>query len=76
MTDQIGELFDDAQFEVPCQNCGAKNTEMLGRLKNDPKITCAACGKPFEVNAKQLRDGFREANEAVEELRRKLGKIS
>lgn len=67
--------FDGHQLDIPCPSCGEKFHETIGRLKNDPKLTCPACGQNVSINAKELRDGIAATEKSLDDLRRSLGKI-
>jgi predicted nucleic acid-binding Zn ribbon protein len=43
----MAKFSDDAVF--PCPHCGHEFTESLAKLKDDPLLTCRACGKRTKV---------------------------
>ncbi|WP_459716059.1 hypothetical protein [Paraburkholderia sp. 2C] len=47
--------FDKHPVDIPCSGCGKKFTETIGRLKQNPKVTCRFCGAVNAVNADQFR---------------------
>ncbi|MDF3851375.1 hypothetical protein [Achromobacter denitrificans] len=44
----------DFAVPVPCPKCGHKQTETIGRLRQDPNITCGGCGITIAVNTEQI----------------------
>ena len=73
MTDWASELFDNARVDFPCPQCAKDVQETIGRLKNDPKLICSACGFAFTINSEQLRESMRKVNDSIEKLRKDLG---
>lgn len=64
--------LDDASIGLPCPKCGHEIQETIGRLKNDPDITCPACNTVIGIDAAQLRGGLEEAEESLSDLERTL----
>ena len=56
---------------IPCPHCSEKVEETIGRLKTDPKLTCA-CGATIQVDAKDLRSGIEQIERSLEQLRRTI----
>jgi DNA-directed RNA polymerase subunit RPC12/RpoP len=62
--------LDDASLALPCPKCGHEIQETVGRLKNDPDITCPACSTVISIDSTQLRGGLEQAQESLNELDR------
>ena len=64
-------IFDDVLQEIPC-DCGYKLSETIGRLKDDPDLTCPACGVGIVVKMDNLLRSFTEAQKAIDDIPRKV----
>lgn len=73
MTDWASLLLNKTEIDVACRRCSVKSKQTLGRLKDNPEITCPACGLRFTINSEQFREGMRKVNKAIEDLRGGLG---
>lgn len=62
--------LDSKKLDITCPACGAKFTEKLGRLKNDPVLDCPHCKKPIRFEAAELRRGIKQAEDALANLER------
>jgi len=62
------DSLDNAEIEIPCPKCGKESKQTVGRLKNDPKLTCPHCRFVFHVEAKQLRELLRKVNKSLDDL--------
>lgn len=51
----MDNIFDDATLDIPCPHCGKEMTERIGRLNQNPTLTCSACGNLIEIKADELR---------------------
>lgn len=65
-------LIDGAQVDIKCPKCGHKIKQRLGRLKNDPTLTCPACQQPVKIDAAGLRRGLSGAEAALAQLQKKI----
>lgn len=57
--------FDSERIEIPCPHCGHKFSELLGKLKTEPKIACASCGGVITFDASNLNAGLKQADKAL-----------
>jgi predicted RNA-binding Zn-ribbon protein involved in translation (DUF1610 family) len=73
VTDWAADLFDKMSVDIPCPECGKNIQETIGRLKNDPKLTCPGCSFAFTINAEQFRESMGEVNKSIDDLRKNLG---
>jgi hypothetical protein len=64
--------LDSQSIDIPCQACGKKIPEKIGRLKNNPKLTCPKCKAVTSVDAAQLRRAIESAQKSIDDLGRKL----
>ena len=69
-------LFDSARIELTCPNCGHKFSELLGKLKTEPTLTCAGCGGSIAIDAKNLNAGLKQADSSVEDFRKSVASLS
>ncbi|AQW28825.1 hypothetical protein ACKZDW_09075 [Ralstonia syzygii subsp. celebesensis] len=68
--------LDDQSIELACPKCAHKFNETIGRLKNNPDITCGGCGATIHISADELRKTLEEVERSLEELRRQLRNFS
>ncbi len=47
----MAKLSDELTATFTCPHCGHEITQSLTRLKDDPTLTCAVCGKGFRVES-------------------------
>ncbi|MGS1115998.1 hypothetical protein [Castellaniella sp. UC4442_H9] len=67
--------LDSHIIEIPCEACGHKLRESIGRLKHDPEITCPSCGVVTKIEASGLRKGVAEAQKGMADLQRSIKKL-
>lgn len=63
----------NVQLKIPCPSCGKEIPETIGRLKNDPHLTCPACGTVTLVNSTELDKGIKIAEKMLADFGRSLG---
>ena len=59
-------------LQVPCPSCEQQVTEMIGRLKDDAKITCPTCGTACTVDSIVLDKDVAAVEKVLAEFRRSL----
>lgn len=64
--------IDGQSLDIPCGKCGTKISEKIGHLKQNPKLTCPACGTTTSVNADDLSRGINSVQKALGEFEKKL----
>ena len=62
-------LFDDAEVDVPCPECGKENQRTLRSLRAEEKFNCVGCGVLIAPDARDLDQGLGSAEKALEDLR-------
>lgn len=65
-------LFENAEVEIPCPNCGHKTAQKVGWLKHNTQFTCGGCGRAIEVDSRKLHAGLDSAAKSIDEFRRRL----
>lgn len=60
------------QLQFTCLHCGEKIPETIGRLKENPNLTCPACGKVNVVNSTELDKGIKSAEKMLKDFGRGL----
>jgi transposase-like protein len=65
--------FDSQRLPITCPKCGHKFTKTVGGVKRKPQFACPGCGHNFD--AKQMLAGFKKAEEAIDDFRRKIREI-
>jgi DNA-directed RNA polymerase subunit RPC12/RpoP len=60
--------LDNITRDIPCVNCGHQFNESLGRLKNDPNLTCPVCNVVTAVNAEVLLYSIKSAESYLKKL--------
>lgn len=63
---------DNVLLQMPCPSCEQKVTEMIGRLKDDPNITCPMCGAACTFDSIVLAKNVAAAEKALTDFRRTL----
>jgi hypothetical protein len=66
--------LDSHTVDIPCQGCGKKMPEKIGRLKTNPQLTCS-CGAVTSVKADELRKGIAAIEKQLDDFGRSLGKL-
>lgn len=67
--------LDSHIIEIPCETCGQKLSETIGRLKHDPELTCPNCGTIIKIEAAGLRKGVSEAEKTMADFERDIKKL-
>jgi len=67
--------LDSHRIDIPCPSCGKNISETIGQLKADPDLTCT-CGQVIHIEAEKLRAGIEQAEKAVADFERELGRLS
>jgi len=67
--------LDSHRMTIPCPHCGEAFQENIGRLKQDPQLTCPTCDKTFTVDAHQLRAQLHALKQTEENFGRELQRI-
>lgn len=60
------------KLQIPCPNCQQKIPETIGRLKDDPNVTCSSCGTAFTVNSTEFDKGVEAAEKMLADFGRSL----
>jgi len=66
--------IDSQAMEVPCQACGKKLSQTLGRLKKSPDLTCS-CGAVTHIDAADLNKSIAKVEKSLSDFARNLGKM-
>lgn len=66
-------LDPEATVNLPCPSCGEKSEQTIATIGMSPRIRCPTCGVLFAVDGKKILKRIKEAQEAIELQRRKLG---
>lgn len=69
------KLIDGQAIEFPCPHCSGENSQTIGQLKRNPKLTCRRCRQDFTVDAHQLRTAVQQAEKSLADLQRQLGRL-
>jgi DNA-directed RNA polymerase subunit RPC12/RpoP len=67
--------FDSTNIELTCPKCSHKFKQRIGRLKNNPNITCPGCAALILIDANVLRQGIKSAGKSLDDLTRDIGKL-
>ena len=67
--------FDANPIQMTCPKCEHKFEESVGRLKDDPALTCPGYGATILIKADGLRDGLEKAEKSLADLARSIGKL-
>ena len=64
--------LSSVKLQIPCPGCGQKIPETIGRLQDDPKITCPACGKLILVSTTELDKGIKAVEKSLGDFGKSL----
>ena len=53
-------LYDSAQIEVICPQCGSRNRKSIRSLCDAPKICCEECGAEGSIDNEKLRSTLKK----------------
>jgi len=67
-------LDPEATVNIPCPTCGEKTEQTIATIGLSPRIRCPACGVLFAVDGKKILKRVKEAQEAIDLQRRRLGR--
>lgn len=70
------DLIDSRDIKFSCPRCGKQLTEKLGRLKNNPTISCPGCNQKIAIDATEARAGLDKASKALGNLGKAIKKLS
>lgn len=73
--DPMKPLLDSHPVELTCPHCRHKFSELIGKLKTNPTLTCSACKGRVEVDASDLRSKIAGVEKQLAQLQRALGRI-
>ena len=65
----MASIADGIRVPLECPHCRQKFDESLSRLKDDPTLTCPACGGSIHVNT---RGTANDVSDRLDELERTL----
>lgn len=68
-------MLDSQTIELPCPHCKHKESQTIGKLKFNPKLTSRACRRSFTVNANQLRAAIQKIEKSLADLKRTHGRL-
>jgi transposase-like protein len=72
----MAELFDSATLDIPCPGCEHVNPLTIAYLKANQQFTCAGCGKDVQIETDQLKSGLKEADNALDGLRKTIRRLN
>jgi transcription elongation factor Elf1 len=67
--------LDSHRVDFKCPGCGHKLSETIGRVKRNPTIHCAGCGKDIAVNGDELRRAIDGVQRRLDQLARTIGSL-
>jgi len=67
-------LFDSAEIDIPCPQCGHKTKKTVGWIKTHHHHVCG-CGFRVDLDADELLAGLGQVGKTLDNLRRTVGKI-
>ncbi|WP_020201886.1 hypothetical protein [Cupriavidus sp. WS] len=65
--------LDGAMLNLACPKCGHQFEETVGRLKDQPDVTCSACGTVITIDLSQLHEASGDIQKELTDLERMLG---
>jgi len=54
MTSSRWEINSSATLPIPCPKCGHKQSVLVSKLRQNPKLTCSSCTSEFVDDGAQL----------------------
>lgn len=70
----MSDLIADNLVTITCADCHREFQEKMGRLKDDPEITCPHCETTIHIKADGLRASLDAIDKKLDNLRRKFSK--
>lgn len=49
MTSSRWEINSSATLPIPCPKCGHKQSVLVSKLRQNPKLTCSSCTSPLHM---------------------------
>lgn len=71
-------FLDNTEIEVPCPKCGRKTKQRIGRLNQNPTLTCAGCGTVIKIDTggqSGLAQATKTIDKSMADLERALKKF-
>lgn len=59
---------ENVALDIPCPRCGQEIHETIGRLKNDPNLTCTACGQPFLMDLNEFNTKIAAVEKSLDDF--------
>jgi hypothetical protein len=60
-------FLDDAEIEIPCENCSHITKKTIRWIKNNQKFTCI-CGTIINLDSEQFKTGIAEVDSSIAKL--------
>lgn len=67
--------LDSHSVDIPCRGCGKKISETLGRLKQNPRLTCRSCGAIINVDASEFQKTEQSIKKALDNIGKSFRKL-
>lgn len=67
-------ILDQAEIEIPCENCGRKTKKSIGWIKTQSQFTCA-CGTRINIDASQFKSEMAKVDRSFASLQNTLKKF-
>lgn len=64
----MSSLFDESPIELTCPHCSHKFSELIGKLKANPELTCGSCNGAIQISADGLNSALGEVDDSLADL--------
>jgi hypothetical protein len=69
------DLFDNAEIEIPCENCSHKTKKTIGWVKTHNKLICR-CGTEITLDTKQFKAEIAKVESSIDDFEKTLKKFN
>jgi hypothetical protein len=69
----IKGMFDNAELEIPCPQCGEKIKKTVGGIKDEPKFRCPINGCDGWIDAGEFVRGLNESGDELDDFGKNFG---
>jgi predicted RNA-binding Zn-ribbon protein involved in translation (DUF1610 family) len=68
-------MFETAQIDIPCPNCGAKTKKTVGWLKAYDDVVCSGCGANIKIDKSKFTAPLRDLDKGIENIKRAFKRL-
>ena len=69
------DLFENAEIEIPCENCSYKTKKTIGWVKTHNKFVCP-CGTEITLDTNQFKAEIAKVESSITDFEKTLKKFN